>query len=479
MSDVFLKIKKRLWIKAFVKSGIFALSLATLTSSAIILMQKLTTNSINLLQSLLFGAVALLFGFAVLFVILLPRDKHIAKRLDKDFSLGEKTQTMLEYKNDEAEMSRIQREDTNNRLLSIFPRAFKERRILLHIIAPILAITILLPAILVPLKAVTPTPDTEIEPEYNATAWQKTAVKELIAYVEASNLEAVPKAEVLLSLNELLAFLDTTTTASELQAYVVGIIVSINTSVDNVNTYNEIAVALVEAESQLVKELAAAIGTLQPLTVKGELDFIKSTLLKEISKDELNAFSTALSTAILTVSPVEGDVLLPALIKFAEEYARISNEMDSYTDTWVNNNVTGANDTLYNSISLELFTQFENDAVRKYAIRRLVEIFSIPDEMVPEDVKISLGTNGGDYEYGEDDKDSTLNSGGYGDAEQIFGSNDTVYDPETNTHVSYGAILNAYYAKVKEQLMAGGTSESLSEFIDAYFSSLYDGSKKD
>ena len=72
-----------------------------------------------------------------------------------------------------------------------------------------------------------------------------------------------------------------------------------------------------------------------------------------------------------------------------------------------------------------------------------------------------------------------LNTGGYGNADQLFGSNETVYDPETNTHVPYGVILNAYYAKVNEQLIAGGVSEDLQAFIEAYFSSLYDGSKKD
>ena len=60
MSEGFLKIKKRLLIKAFVKSGIFALSLAILTFSAILLTQKLTTNSFNLTQPILFGGASLL-----------------------------------------------------------------------------------------------------------------------------------------------------------------------------------------------------------------------------------------------------------------------------------------------------------------------------------------------------------------------------------------------------------------------------------
>ena len=475
MSEGFLKIKKRLLIKAFVKSGIFALSLAILTFSAILLTQKLTTNSFNLTQPILFGGASLLIGFGLMLLILYPRNKSVAKKLDKEFSLGEKTQTMLEFIDDEADMSIIQREDTNDRLLAIFPNAFKEKRLILHIIAPVLAIAILIPAILVPLKAVTPPDTTPEEPEYNATDWQKAAVVELIEYVTNSKLEDKPKGEVIESLEALLLSLDTPRPESDLHAYVVGIIIDINASIDSVNTYNEIALALLDAENEYVKNLAAALGSLQSITVKQELDHIKS----KIAKDELADVASTISEKLSSVALVEGDTLYPAFIKFAEEYAFISENMSSYTDTWVSNNITGAHDTLYESISVELLCQYENDVVRKHVIKRLVEIFGIPDNMIPEDVKISLGTVGGDYEYGEQDKDEHLNSGGYGNADQLFGSNDTIYDPETNTHVSYGEVLNAYYAKVKEQLLAGSASDTLAAFIDAYFSSLYDGSKKD
>ena len=474
MSDGFLKIKKRLWIKAFVKSSVFAVSISVLAVSAAILIQKLALNSINTLYSVLIGLVSFLLGFGIMLLILFPKDKHIAKRLDKDFALGEKTQTMLEYKQDETDMSKIQREDTNNRLLSLFPYAFKEKRLFLHIIAPILAIAILIPAILVPLKAVTPPSTEELEPDYNVTNWQKTAVIELIEYVQSSALEDVPKQEVLASLNNLLSNLDTPHPVTEMQAYVVSIIVEINTSIDSANTYNEVALAMLESENEYVKGLAAAIGSLRATTVKTELDFIKS----KMSRETISELADALAAVLNPLQAVEGDTLLPALVGLKEKYQYVSQNMDSYSDSWVTNNVDAAHNSLYEGLSAELLIQYENDTVRKYVIQRLIEIFDIPDELIPEDVTVSLGTVGGDYIYG-DDKDSTLNSGGYGNAEQLFGSNDTAYDPQTNTHVSYGEILNAYYAKVSEQLMAGGSSESLTNFINAYFSSLYDGSKDD
>lgn len=475
MSEGFLKIKKRLLVKAFVKSGIFALSLAILTFSAILLTQKLTTNSFNLTQPIIFGGASLLIGFGLMLLILYPRNKSVAKKLDKEFSLGEKTQTMLEFIEDEADMSVIQREDTNSRLLAISPAAFKEKRLILHIIAPVLAIAILIPAILVPLKAVTPPNANQEEPEYNATDWQKAAVIELIEYVTNSKLEDKPKEEVVASLEALLLSLDTPRPESELHAYVIGVIIDVNASIDSVNTYNEIALALLESENEYVKNLAAALGSLQSITVKQELDHIKS----KITKDEISAVAGEIGARLSPVAIVDGDTLYPAFIKFAEDYTYISDNMSSYTDAWISNNISGAHDTIYGSISVELLCQYENDVVRKHVIKRLVEIFNIPDELIPEDVKISLGTVGGDYEYGEQDKDEHLNSGGYGNADQLFGSNDTIYDPETNTHVSYGEVLNAYYAKVKEQLLAGSASDTLAAFIDAYFSSLYDGSKKD
>lgn len=426
---------------------------------------------------LLSGAAALILSFAIAFIILYPRDKHLARRLDNELSLGEKTQTMLEFQNDESDMASIQRNDTNARLLSLPTNALKQRNIWINLVAPILAVAILLPAILIPLKADT-TPPPYVEPDVEATAWQKTAVIELIEYVESSSLEATPKAEVLEQLNALLVSLDTPRPESELRAYVISIILHVSRSIDSANTYNDIALGMLETENEYIKNLAAAIGSLSPVTIKQELDLIKS----KITRTEMESFSDELNKALNPLVTTEDDVLLPALMTLAKRYGEIAAEMGSYSDQWFNSNISAALDTAYDSMSPEILIQFDNENVRKYVIIRLMNIFGITEDELPEEVRNSFSEDedfDDDFKYDDDDKDDQLNSGGYGDADQIFGSNDTIYDPETNTHVSYGQILNAYYAKVKEQLMAGGTTDSLAEFIDAYFSSLYDGSKKD
>lgn len=477
MPNGFNQIKKHLWISAIWKSGLLAISLGTFSSALYVLMQKILTNSVSLPLPILTGVGCAAVVFVGMMLVLMPLDKRLAKKLDRDLSLGEKAQTMLQHKNDEGVMIEMQREDTYARLIELAPVFTKQKHIYLNFIAPVLAVAILLPTILLPLKAAEapPAPDNS-GPIVEATDWQKTAVIQLIEYVETSKLEDGAKVEVIASLEDLLTYLDGEYTEADLQQYVISVIIKVNAVIVGINTFDEISLAMMKSENEYVKSLGAALGSLNALTLKQELEHIE----KNMPKTEIAAFANELTAILQAVTPTDGDVMLPALVAFAEKYTSIGNEMDKYTDVWISNNIAGANTDLYTAVSVEMQVQKENDTVRKYVIRRLVEIFDIPDELIPEDIKLNLGTNGDDYIYGEEDeKDETLNSGGLGDGNQIFGSNDTVYDPVTNTHVPYGEILNAYYTKVTEQLLAGGVSDTLADFMRSYFDSLYDGSKNE
>ena len=477
MPNGFKQIKDYLLLSAIWKSSLLAISLGTLTSTVYVLMQKILTNSVSLPVPILSGVGCAVVVFAVMFLLLIPTDKRLAKKLDRVLSLGEKAQTMLQHKDDTGLMIEMQRKDTNEKLVQLTPTFLKPKHLYLNFIAPVLAVAMLLPTILLPLKATQtpPAPDTSA-PIIEATDWQKTAVMELIEHVKSSKLEEEAKVDVLSALDELLLYLDSDFTEEDLKLYVVSVIVVIDATIVLVNTYDEISLALTSSENEYVNPLGAAISSLNALTVKQELEHIKAN----IQKEQIAAFASEMLTLLSTLTEVEGDIMLPALNKFATEYANVAAEMDKYTDTWISNNISGANDTLYSAISVELQAQKENDTERRYVIRRLVEIFNIPDDMLPDNIKLNLGSNGDDYEYGEPEEDDEhLNSGGLGDGNQLFGSNDTIYDPITNTHVPYGEILNAYYARVTEQLLAGGVSDTLADFIRSYFDSLYDGSTND
>ena len=68
--------------------------------------------------------------------------------------------------------------------------------------------------------------------------------------------------------------------------------------------------------------------------------------------------------------------------------------------------------------------------------------------------------------------------GGLGSGDAIYGSDDLIYDPDTNSYVTYGEVLNKYYAKIAELLLDGTLTEEEIEAVNEYFATLYDGSKK-
>ena len=50
---------------------------------------------------------------------------------------------------------------------------------------------------------------------------------------------------------------------------------------------------------------------------------------------------------------------------------------------------------------------------------------------------VDVGNSGGG--------DDNSHGGGFGDGDQIYGSEDEVYDPVTGEYVKYGEILQRYY----------------------------------
>ena len=59
------------------------------------------------------------------------------------------------------------------------------------------------------------------------------------------------------------------------------------------------------------------------------------------------------------------------------------------------------------------------------------------------------------------------------------GSYERYYDPETGRYVSYGEVINHYFAKITEMLADGSSPEEIEKALSAYYTALYDGSKKE
>jgi hypothetical protein len=473
MGNGFLRFQKQQKRRVWIKSGIFGLSVGVLAGAVATIIQKLTAAGPRALV-LLPAAIAALVGLGLMLLWLYPTDKRLAKRLDTALALGERVQTMVAYRNDEGEMAALQRTDTDQRLQAAPRTALREwPRVLWHLIAPVLAAAALIAAILIPQRVILP-PAPPAEPDYEATDWQKVALAELIEEVKASVLEQTPKAEVVTSLEELLASLDTPRPASALKADVVNVIGKVHRSIDTANSYNDVSVALFASTNEQLKKLGTAIGSLSGTTVRTEL----SDALSKTDRAALPALLTALRDALATLSLSPEDELAAAFTAFAAALQEAADGMETHTDTWLSGKLNTAFTALSDLLNNELFLQHGNEQVRATVIARLMTIFGLTTEDLPDD----LFQNGeglpdadeGVYEPEEDDK---LNSGGYGDAEQVFGSNDMIYDPIGKRYVSYGELLGDYHRLVSAQLLSGQTPDTLSAYITKYFTSLYDGSK--
>ena len=111
-----------------------------------------------------------------------------------------------------------------------------------------------------------------------------------------------------------------------------------------------------------------------------------------------------------------------------------------------------------------------------------MEIFGISASELPPEVEDDIQRPTMDNEEDEppeDDEEQKGDSGGYGSGDMIYGSDDVIYYPDEERYVQYGEVINEYYAKITEKILAGEISEELAASLEKYFESLYDGAAKE
>lgn len=114
--------------------------------------------------------------------------------------------------------------------------------------------------------------------------------------------------------------------------------------------------------------------------------------------------------------------------------------------------------------------------MNEFVRNRLWEIFEMPQQDLPplsddEDLREVQGGSGNGSGSGDsENEDDNNGSGGYGDGDDLFGSNDKIFDPATGEIVDYGGLLQSeYYAKMKDLLNNGDLPDDLKQAIQTYF----------
>ena len=467
MGKGFLKFKRKLWIGAIVRALIVAFSIGIIALAIQWLIAKMNAISPNFFLYGLKSTLPAVVSFAVVFLFLLPTNRRVARLLDARLGLGEKVQTMLAFRQDEGDMASIQRADTDRILCETPRKKVKGACMWLFAIIPVVACFCMAGTVLVPAKE-PPLPPPVVDNNFSITPWQEQALQDLIEKVKASGMEAEPKEGVVKQLESLLIKLKNTKKESVMKETVISTIESIHTIVSEHNTYDVIAAALIHTPTQAVQELGGAIDSLRALLIG---DWFNATT-EALTADRSVAATLATGIAqALTASAVDAsNEVHMALMAFTLELTEIN-------ENTTNDEISGLLAQTEETLNAALYIQATNEEVEDDTIYTLLSIFGIKASEVPEYVFNDPDDPRAEGDYEQDDDLDKIHGGGLGSGDMIFGSDDTIYDPEKNTYVTYGEVLDRYYARITDMLVDGNLSPELEEALSDYFAILFNGSE--
>jgi hypothetical protein len=467
MGKGFSKFKRKLRVGAVLRAVIFGLSLGLVTVSVMWLVAKLSAVEPDFIGYSLYGGIAAAAGLLAMLLILLPTKKRIARRVDQHLRLGEKTQTMLAFREDTSPMAELQRADTDRILQETPRRKVKGVCTWLFVLIPVVAILTFGGIMMVPAKQ-PPEPPPVIENNFAITPWQTQALKDLIEKVKTSDMEAEPKEGVVKQLESLLIKLGSIKKEPAMKEAVISCIEGIHAVVSDHNTYDILADTMLGSPSDGVQDLGSAIDSLQALLIGEWMNNTKTAVLdRTVSPSTL---ATGITQA-LTLSGVdtENEVHI-ALLAFTVGLTALPEDT---AEEEVGALFTKAEEALNSA----LYIQAVNEEVEDDTIYTLLSIFGIKASEVPEHIFNDPDDPRREEDYEPEDDLDKIHAGGLGSGEMIFGSDDTIYDPDREAYVTYGEVIGGYYAKISELLVDGNLPPELEEALNDYFAILFNGSE--
>ncbi|MBO7196739.1 MAG: hypothetical protein J6V80_05385 [Clostridia bacterium] len=508
MSGNFLKFKRRRNLIRAIKAVMLGVSCGLVASGVWLILSKLTVIAFEPISSLYVGLGALVVVGALAFLLDRRSDKALAEELDATFDLQERVQTMIAYKGDEGDMLSIQRQDADLALSKIPTGKYKFKRLWVYIIALLLSTGVLAGGFLVKdMRGYVP--PVEVEP-FELSAFQEAGISNLINYVAGSDMEEEFKTAIVDELSRLLTSLREITTQPEMLEAVNGSMSVIRDITYLSSTATEVLNALWETEDIYFRNFAKTLDTSNqdtpdradfdekwgdyyhilwgdtenpeeaPKTKSNDSNSSDSLIGKDRVKLVISTTVLKLEFTFKSSGVDNDDEIISAINSLYYDEAHglnaLLNKIDDLDEDEAEEALKacfGAHGTpLYNAISLNK----TNANVGEYAMIRLSALFIVP---LPEFERPDFVKNGESIGGGHQDTENPNQegSGGVGEG-ATYGSDDMVLDPLTGEYVSYGALLDKYYAIMYEKLEGGSYTEEQKEIIKKYFGLLYSGIEK-
>lgn len=500
MGENFLKFKKKAFTVRLIKSILLGLAVGMLLSGIFLLLFKFEVIKAEPILSLPIGIGAFLLAGGGAYLVLHTSDKSIAKRLDEEFALSEKVQTMLAYQTEEGTIYDLQRKDANESLSVIPVKRLKFKRLWVYVLSFVLGATSLAAGFL--FSPITTPPPPQPEEAFELTDIQKAAMEELILYVENSAMTSPYKENVATSLKDLLSKLEQATLASQKDVALKASMEYIYKQTDESSTAVELMDALWSSESENVQRLAETLNYYEWQksdewrSFSNEMTNLRTSFIHadtvEENPDEikmaqdtgvlLSRIESNVEISLTRAGVADEDNLSVQLKRFASANETYSDGTHLYgcavlsgmAETLGYEKTQKELDATFAALGSEIFRALEqhsaNTGTGEYAMTKLNELFlcGLPKFERPNFYAASEGDDPtGDGEEGG-------GGAGIGDG-AVYGSDDLVLDPITNTYVEYGTILDKYYALMFSKVQDGDYTEQEKEAMEKYFAILYGG----
>lgn len=464
-SEGFAKFKKRIIKEKIIKALTFSLSIGIICFSLPLLYYKIKEIEVNLLSLILIAIGISILLFGLLYFIIKPSDKKIAKRLDKELDLKEKVQTMYEYKDERGIIVDIQRENTNEILKNTPLKNLVIKFGVVLIAVIVISLSLCVTAIAYPTQENNPITEPTKEPEktWESDDWTIQALIELIEYVKESDIDNNLKNNYVNLLTNLVENIENIKTEKEIVSTVIDLISKIELELDKINTNNEIYEVLLTSESSKVTDLGGQINFLNPEKVKYALENLiiliagNTDAIIELDED----FRKILKDSLLN----KNDPLYIELYNLSENLYKCQTEAN------VNEAVKKVVKDSIEVIIPIIKEQKKNKDTADYVKNQLIIIFNLEDKFKNE---IDSG-NEGEGATGNTGPSAELpnnGSGGLGDGEFIVGSDDLFFDPDKGT-IKYGEVIEKYYGTISGMFNDGKLPKEYEEYFKNYFNLLF------
>lgn len=485
-------------IRTILISFLIGLTGALLCEGVLYFISEMKHYEIDLLNRLLIDGGVGLVAFIVAFIFTYKGKKAKAKIIDKELRLREKVATMYELENDDSEMAHIQRADALKTIEGKQKRPFRIRFSPLPILLAVVAFVTCSISHFIPYPTVeegtgeenneeidTPLPDIEEESDI-----KDNNIQGIIDAIQGN--DKVPdeiQKEIVDNLEQLDKDLSEDETNDERDDDIEKTIEELEKEKEEALTYDKIGAALQKFES--TKELGEAISSADVDKVKEVLDNLNSSFDEIEDFDERNEarhdVGQDITDALMASTVPSTDSLYKALQALARKLLDFEpHPLEETTGGGsaggdaIPNGESGPDNLGWSREDQEKLDKEElegalgeaKDEIEK-SLEDQKEIEEAFDQAIEDLKNMMSGEQGEPPMDGGEDMDPPPMGGGAGTGETNYGADEILYDPETNTEVTYGELLSYYYGLINATLTEDEVPEELEKMIYTYFGYLF------